>query len=101
METKNKNKTPELDAKENEEKKKKLEKIKQATTEYQFERLLNVLEMLDSLLKRVQVKTELAMFLTGASGDFRMDDNSIISETISLKDRLEALEYINTNTNNI
>ena len=42
--------------------------LKQATTEYQFERLLNVLDMLDNLLKRVQVKTELAMFLTGASG---------------------------------
>ena len=66
--------------------------LKQATTDYQFERLLNVLDMLDNLLKRVQLKTELAMFLTGASGDFRLDDNSTISDTISLRDRLEALE---------
>ena len=61
--------------------------LKQATTEYQFERLLNILDMLDNLLKTVQVKTELAMFLTGANGDFRMDENST---TISLSDRLEA-----------
>ena len=92
MATKTKYKTLELEGKENEDKKEKLEKVNQATTEYQFDRLLNVLEMLDNLLKRVQVKTELAMFLTGASGDFRLDDNSTISDTISLSDRLEALE---------
>ena len=94
METKNKSKAPELEAKENEEKKKKLEKIKQATTEYQFERLLNVLEMLDNLLKRVQVKTELAMFLTGASGDFRMDDNATISCSLAFSRDSQELNFL-------
>ena len=73
------------------------------TAEYQFERLLNVLDMLGNLLKRVHMKTDLAVFLANASGDFRMDDDSANVESISLEDRLEALEYktVETSTNKI
>ena len=78
---------------ENYESKEELEEDQKATAEYQFERLLNVLDMLGNLLKRVHVKTDLAVFLTNATGDFRMDDDSADGESISLEDRLEALEY--------
>ena len=80
---------------ENYENKEELEEDQKATAEYQFERLLNVLDMLGNLLKRVHVKTDLAVFLTNATGDFRMDDGSADGEFISLEDRLEALEYTN------
>ena len=73
------------------------------SSEYQFERLLNVLDMLGNLLKRVHMKTDLAVFLANASGDFRMDDDSANVESISLEDCLEALEYktVETSTNKI
>ena len=73
------------------------------SSEYQFERLLNVFDMLGSLLKRVQVKTDFAIFLTNASEDSRMDDDTSKVESISLEDRLEALEYktVETRTNKI
>ena len=56
--------------------------------------MLNVMKMLENLFKRVNEKTELAIFLTNTSGDFRMgmDDNLDKIEEVSLEDRLEALE---------
>ena len=74
--------------------KKHLERIQNTTAEYLFDRMLNVMKMLENLLKRVDEKTELAIFLTNTSGDFRMgmDDNLDKIEEVSLEDRLEALE---------